>query len=229
LLGEYYEALGSIISSHGGKIVNIAGDGMIAIWADPHIPNLQLAACLATLQSDKALNKPHAPEGRPQLPTRFGLYEGTFVAGRLSKDTAIENPIGDAINIASRIESANKMLKTNILASPAVVANVPNIIYRPVGSFLLRGVEQPTELMEIVGLQTEVSGATLKSHKRFIKGLKAFQQGHWHVAHDIFKALLATGNNDGPIQYYLAITKSCNEQPPNGWKGYIALDVDDNN
>jgi adenylate cyclase len=212
------------VSSHGGKIVNIAGDGMIAIWIDLPVSSQHHAACLATLQGKKAIDRYNASSNRDKLPTRFGLYEGDFALGRLLEDTEVENPIGDPINIASRIEGVNKKLGTKILASRPIVANIATLMYRPVGSFLLIGVEKPTELMEIVGIQSEVGKSTRTLHKHFTKGLKAFQQAHWDVAQDIFNTLLNTHGDDGPSRYYFEMAKTFQENPPPDWKGYIKLE-----
>jgi adenylate cyclase len=224
VLREYYTVLGKIVSSHGGKIVNIAGDGMIAIWVDSRIPNQQLAACLATLQSEKAVERHNNLSDNIKLPTRFGLHEGDFALGKLLAFTDVENPIGDPINIASRIEGANKLLDTKILASSSIVSNLSTVFYRPVGAFLLKGAQKPTYLMEVIGTQSEVDKIFRKINKRFTKGLKAFQRGQWTVAQDIFNSLLKIYGDDGPSKYYLAMAKAYQENPPSDWQGYIKLE-----
>lgn len=224
VLREYYKVLGEIVSSHGGKIVNIAGDGMIAIWVDSRIPNQQLAACLATLQGEKAVERHNSSSGNIKLPTRFGLHEGDFALGKLLAFTDVENPIGDPINIASRIEGANKLLDTKILASSSIVANLSMVFYRPVGAFLLKGAQKPIYLMEVIGTQAEVDKIVRKINERFIKGLKAFQRQQWEVAKDVFNTLLKTHGDDGPSKYYLEMAKAYQENPPPDWQGYIKLE-----
>jgi adenylate cyclase len=227
LLGRlrgYFKILGAIISSHGGKIANIAGDGMVAIWVDPTVAGQQRSACLATIQMSQAVDQFNTFTENQQLLTRFGLHEGDFAVGKIAGDRLDNNPIGDAINTASRIEGVNKLLGTRILASSAILAKESSLMFRPVGAFLLVGKNQPIELIEIMGIQSECNKTSQAVCKHFTKGLKAFRKGRWQQAQSILKKVQDNVGYDGPTQYYLEKI-SHEEKPPPDWQGYIKLET----
>lgn len=223
LLREYFYLLGTAVSEHGGKIANIAGDGMIAIWADASVANQPRAACEATLQMRQAIDRFNQSSGAVQFITRFGLHAGEFALGKRVGDKLDENPIGDAINTASRIETANKFLGTRILASSSITQDLSNVIYRPLGSFLLSGKNRPVDLMEIAGMHSEIDKTKLKLYAQFAKGLGAVRQGRWEAAVASFNLLQAKFGTDGPSNYYLAKLAG-KVKPLDDWPGYFDLD-----
>ncbi|MEQ1485106.1 adenylate/guanylate cyclase domain-containing protein [Methyloglobulus sp.] len=222
-LRDYFKVLGTVVSTHGGKIANITGDGMVAIWVDPTDSNHQHSACLATIQMSQAVDRLNSSAEKDYFLTRFGLHEGEFALGKRTGDKLDDNPIGDAINTASRLEGANKLLGTRILASSSITTKVSNVLVRPVGAFLLVGKNQPIELIEIVGIRSEADNANLALSKHFARGLKAFRKGRWQHAQAIFNKLIDTYGYDGPTNYYL--NKLGNqEKPPPEWNGYTKLE-----
>ena len=223
LLREYFYLLGATVSEHGGKIANIAGDGMIAIWTDVSLANQPRAACEATLQMLQAVDRFNKSSGAVQFNTRFGLHAGEFALGKRVGDKLDENPIGDAINTASRIETANKFLGTRILASSSITQNLSGVFYRPLGSFLLSGKNRPVDLMEIAGMSSDIDQSKHKLYAQFAKGLKAVRQGRWTIATANFNLLQATFGYDGPSNYYLA-KLSGKVTPSTDWPGYFNLD-----
>jgi adenylate cyclase len=222
ILRKYFRILGTVVSSYGGKIANIAGDGMIAIWVEQYGIQQNNEACLATLQMRKEIDRFNAVPIENALLTRFGLHEGEFYLGNLARDLHEDNPIGDAINTASRIQGVNKVLGTKILASSAIVTNLSAILSRPVGSFLLSGKHEPIDLIEVIGTQAELDESRLKLYKDFDKGLTAFRLGHWKQALAHFKKLQDKHGADGPTKYYVEKFAD-QEYPPPDWEGYITL------
>lgn len=222
-LRDYFKVLGAVVSAHGGKIANITGDGMVAIWVDPTGSSHQHSACLATIQMSQAVDRLNSTSERNHLLTRFGLHEGEFALGKRTGDKLDDNPIGDAINTASRLEGANKLLGTRILASSSITVKVSNLLVRPVGAFLLLGKNQPIELIEIVGIRSEVNSANLVLYKHFARGLKAFRKGRWQAAQAIFNKIIDTYGYDGPTNYYLDKLGN-QEKPPPEWNGYTKLE-----
>ena len=225
LLEDYYEVLGEVVSEHGGKVANIAGDGMIAVWVDQPIETLQLLACKAAIQGEQALSRFNATLNGETLVTRFGLHKGGFAMGPLGGVVGKHNPIGYDINIASRIEAANKKLGTRILASQSVVIGINTIMNRPIGAFLLKGVEESIEIAEIVGIESEVCKPKRQMLKRFANGLKAFRAGKWYAAHSVFTELFTIEAGDGPTKFYKSVAKTYQETPPSDWQGYIDLET----
>jgi adenylate cyclase len=223
-LRDYFKALGTVISSQGGKIANIAGDGMVAIWIDQHLAHQKHSICLATVEMKKVVDQLNASSENIPFLTRFGLHEGEFALGKKVGDKLDDNAIGNAINTAARLENANKLLGTRILASSSITANISNVMVRPVGTFQLMGKNQSIELVEIVGIRSELSKTKIAFYKHFAKGLKAFDNGEWQDSLTIFQQIANRYGYDGPTSYYLKLLEA-QDKPPPDWKGFIKLET----
>jgi adenylate cyclase len=224
LLREYFKLLSAAVSSQGGIIANITGDSMLAIWIDLPVAQQQLAACSATLEMGQAIEQFNKLSNLGAFPTRIGLHQGDFTLGSFVMgipDTT--NPVGDIVNTASRIEGVNKQLGTQILASSAITTELNGIFYRTVGCFRFVGKHEPIELIEIVGMQSEVNTTNKTLYKHFAKGLIAFRQGQWQAAKVIFQTLHDKYEYDGPTQFYLAKSSAYQDNPPQDWDGCINL------
>lgn len=219
IFSEYFKVLEPIVSSLGGEIVQIAGDGMIAIWVDPMLANKKLAACEAAIKMKQAVDEYYS-SGRTVLSTRFGLHEGTFTLEQIwpEKPDKPGNVVGDVVNTASRIEQVNKILGTKILASSLVAIDLKNIITRPVGAFPLKGKTYPLSLVEIVSIKSETNLRKYFLIRRYFyhfkHGLKAFQSGDWVAAQKVFCTLNEKNINDGPTKYYLKMSQIYLDNPP---------------
>jgi adenylate cyclase len=224
LLNAYYQVLGYPVSSHEGIIADVTGDAMMAVWIDLPVTSQRLAACLAALEMELAVEQFNETASVGRLPTRIGLYEGDMTLGSLDAGEGSHyRAIGDTVNIASRIQGVNKYLGTQILASATIAASLSNIIYRSVGVFRLVGRDKPLELMEIVGMESEVSASKYAIHKQFSSGLSAFQQGQWEDAVAGFQVLLDNHGYDGPTRFYLDLAAAYQKNPPLEWAGVVTL------
>jgi len=224
LLNDYYQALGHPVSSYDGIIADVAGDAMMSIWVDSLTDNYQLSACLAALEMEQAVERFNENSSIGQLPTRIGLHAGDMTLGRLDAGEGSHyRAIGDTVNTASRIQGVNKVLGTKILASSSIVTDLPKIVYRPVGFFRVIGREDPLELMEIVGLESDVSKVQLKLYQHFNTGLSKFKAGEWQAAILSLKGLLDQYGYDGPTQFYLNLALMYRDNPPPDWAGVVTL------
>ncbi len=225
LLNEYYKVLSHPVTTHDGIIADVTGDAMMAVWIDLPVAMQRRTACLAALEMELAVDKFNETSSAGLLPTRIGLHEGDMTLGRLDAGEGSHyRAIGDTVNTASRIQGVNKFLGTKILASATLAASLGNIISRPVGIFRLVGREEPLALLEIVGLESDVSNTKFKICKKFTRGLSAFQQGQWDDAVISFQSLLSTHGEDGPSRFYLNLALAYQKTPPLKWDGIVTLE-----
>jgi adenylate cyclase len=225
LLNAYYQVLGHPVSSNKGIIADVTGDAMMAVWIDLPIASQRLAVCLAALEMALAVERFNEASTVGRLPTRIGLHEGDMTLGRLDAGEGSHyRAIGNTVNTASRIQGVNKFLGTQILASVAIVTGLANVIYRPVGIFRLVGREELLELMEIVGMETNVSAPNYALYREFARGLKAFQHGQWEDAAVSFQTVLDNHGCDGPTRFYLNLALAYQKNPPSEWEGVVTLD-----
>jgi len=225
LLNAYYQVLGHPVISHDGMIADVTGDAMMSVWIDLPIETLRLSVCLAALEMEQEVERFNETSKRGRLPTRIGLFEGDMTLGVLNAGEGKNfRAIGNTVNTASRIQGVNKYLGTQILASAAIVANLTNIIYRPVGNFRLVGQEEPVELMEIVGTEADISAIQKSFYKQFANGLRLFQLGNWEDAINRFKYLLEKDNDDSVSSFYLKLAIEYQKHPPHDWHGIVTLE-----
>ncbi|MFL5321318.1 MAG: adenylate/guanylate cyclase domain-containing protein [Myxococcaceae bacterium] len=124
LLDEYFSEMSQIVKGHDGMVNKFIGDGMLAVWGVPDaLPNhaeLAVRAALDMRKAIEALNSQHAKDGRPILRIGVGIHTGEVAAGMLGGPDQHEyTVIGDAVNLASRIEGLTKKAGTDILVSEA--------------------------------------------------------------------------------------------------------------
>lgn len=225
LLRNYYQVLGHPVSKHDGVIANIQGDAMMAIWIDSPATVQGYSACLAALEIEQAVERFNQLSTAGILPTRIGLHLGDMVLGSgESGGYRFYNPFGDTVNTASRIQSVNKYLGTQILASLSVVAGLNQIIYRRVGRFRVVGRQEPLELVEIVGKVTEIAKGKIRQYQQFELYLGLFQLGQWEQAANGLQNLLNDYGEDPPSRYYLERAFSFQHHPPEHWDGVITLE-----
>ena len=144
-LSEYFDELTKNIMAHNGIIDKYIGDSIMAIWGAPNPDENQVInACEAALDCQKIiedLKQKWAPLGKPPLPTRIGLHTGMAIVGNIgSQDRMNFTAIGDSVNIASRLEGANKAYGTKILASETVENEARGrILFRVIDRIAVKG------------------------------------------------------------------------------------------
>lgn len=117
-LNEYFDAVVAIIEKHGGYVDKFVGDGIVAFFGAPLLLENQAAAALRAAGEVLQHLRQFAPDG--SLTTRIGLHTGKAVIGNIGSSRRFNyTAIGDSVNIASRLESANKALGTHVLISEA--------------------------------------------------------------------------------------------------------------
>jgi adenylate cyclase len=157
MLSDYFDLFSEVVQNHRGVIIQFSGDGVFALWNAPQPDELHIdRACLCALELRSrvdAFNADQKQHGAPQFHTRFGLHTGTVVVGSVgAKDRIQFTAMGDAVNVASRLEGLNKQFKTTILVSGAVVAGARSAFrFRPLGPVRAKGRRKEIEAFELCG------------------------------------------------------------------------------
>ena len=144
LLNRYLEMLSAVVLEHGGTIDKFVGDAVVAFWGAPiSRPDDGLRAVQAAIAMNAAGEefRHSAPEGVPPIGmTRVGLHFGEAIVGNFGGDGRIQyTALGDSMNTAARLESANKQIGTAVLVSETVVERCGLDIFRPLGRVVLSG------------------------------------------------------------------------------------------
>jgi len=158
-LNVYYGFLVQALIRRGGTVTRYTGDGVLALFGAPlpdpdHALHAVQAAWEASTLLDK-FNDIRSTVGAFELRTGFGIHSGMAVVGSIGTEARAEyTPIGDAANVASRIEGLNKELGTSILISDDTYQRVAD--YVEVGrraEVMVKGRSQPVRVVEVVGLK----------------------------------------------------------------------------
>jgi adenylate cyclase len=229
LLNEYFAQLFVPVERSGGVVVDVVGDAMVAIWTAPSFNSeVRRNACEAALDIVAAVDRFNdAPQGRVSLPTRFGLHCGDILVGNVGASHHYEyRAVGDIVNTASRLQGLNKALGTRLLASAATVEGLDGLATRPLGSFLLAGKDTPLQVVELLGLQTNISLAQRRLCELFSGALMNYRSGQWRDAADQFAQILSERPGDGPSRFYLARCTELLQSPPDAiWNSTIAIEL----
>ncbi|MGJ7556269.1 adenylate/guanylate cyclase domain-containing protein [Variovorax sp. RB3P1] len=150
-LTEYFNLAARIFARHGGVVDKFMGDGIMVLWGAPSdLEDAEYRACTAALELHaemNALNARWRAAGMREFRTRIGIHTGMAIAGVLgSSDRLSYTAVGDVINVASRIEGANKDLGTRTLISQATFEGLG-------GRLATRRID---ELAELRGRQTRM-------------------------------------------------------------------------
>jgi len=153
LLNEYLDRLSDVVLEHGGTIDKFVGDAVVAFWGAPlSRPNdgpQAAAAALAMYEAGEKFRVDLAGEDVPPLGmTRVGLHVGDAIVGNFGGEDRIQyTALGDSMNTASRLESANKSLKTGVLISAEAAARAERDDLVQMGRVTLRGRAQPVDVL----------------------------------------------------------------------------------
>ncbi len=153
LLGEYYDAVAGPVRLHGGDVIKMIGDGMIAIFPikdglDPARAAYEaLDAAREARATLESIPSERLPEGVDRLAAGFALHVGQVTFGNIgSRDRLDFTVIGPAVNEVSRIEPLTKVLDHSLLLT-SDFANLPSgIETKSLGFHVLRGVREPREI-----------------------------------------------------------------------------------
>jgi adenylate cyclase len=155
LLNRYLDILSETVLSHGGTIDKFVGDAVVAFWGAPIAreddADRALKAAVAMFEAGERFRDSGGADIPPLGCTRVGLHRGEAVVGNFGGEGRIQyTALGDAMNTASRLESANKQLKTTILVSSEAKEQTNLDIFRPMGRIVLSGRATPVEVWEPV-------------------------------------------------------------------------------
>ncbi len=161
MLNEYLEVMCVTILDYGGTIDKFVGDAVVAFWGAPLArpdDGERAAQCAVAMSvAGKALMKEVA-DGKKLGRTRVGLHFGKAIVGNFGGEGRIQyTALGDSMNVAARLESANKQLKTAVLVSREAAERYRLDKFRPMGRVRVRGREAPIEVFEPLGVGAAVA------------------------------------------------------------------------
>ncbi|WP_037308487.1 adenylate/guanylate cyclase domain-containing protein [Ruegeria halocynthiae] len=154
LLNRFFDAIVPAITADGGVVDKYMGDGLLAVFETPDTESSARAGLKATADVSRALqrfNQQLETEGSPRIRIGMGLHLGDLVLGEIgAAGHAARTIIGDAVNVASRLEAETKALGVELLVSADLLhAAGRDGDHENIRSFQLRGVTQPIPALPV--------------------------------------------------------------------------------
>ena len=155
LLNNYLDEMIAIAFRHEGTLDRIVGDALAIMFSAPLPQQDHRARALACALEMDAFASRYSEQlqasGIAFGQTRIGIHSGEVIVGNFGGKNIFDyRALGDPVNTAARLESANKHLGTRICVSAETLRDCPNVAARPVGKLVLKGKQQPIEVFEVI-------------------------------------------------------------------------------
>ena len=203
LMNAYFQtAVSDCIHATEGTVVKYIGDSIFAFWNAPDAqPDHAVRACKAALLFRELSRKPIRGL---YLRTRIGLHGGVANVGNFGSNERVDyTALGENVNLASRLEGLNKYLGTSCLISGTTCAEIGDqLVTRHLGSFQLKGFENPVAVHELVGWPAD-AGAARPWCETFALALDHYQRRDRETAERLFRRVIEMRGDDGPSSFYL--------------------------
>jgi class 3 adenylate cyclase len=232
LMNHYLSTMSAPIRKHKGIIDKYVGDSIMAYWGPPFTEDADQArlACLAAIDmlGRVALMRAELPEllGVRFIPNecdiRIGIATGEVLVGSIGSEFMMSYTVmGDTVNLASRLEMANKIYGTHSLVSEATIAAAGRAIEaREIDQLVVRGQTVPQTVFEILGREGELNEKQLTMRSRYSEGLTAYRARNWDEARRAFQSALEVAPGDGPSMTLLKRLETFEANPPaEEWDG----------
>lgn len=231
LLNEYLTDMCNIIIATEGTIDKFEGDAIIAFWGAPTLQeDHAVRACLAAIDMQKRLGplrQRWAEEGKPQLSVRMGVNSGPMVVGNMGSAQRMNYTIiGDAVNLAARLEGANKAYGSRIMISETTYRMCKDEIdVRELDTIRVVGKHEPVTVYEVLERKGETTGLVADLIHQFEKALGLYKGREFEAARDAFRLCTSIDPEDGPSKAMLARCQAYVDNPPKAsWDGVFVLE-----
>lgn len=229
-LSSYFDLVSSIIHENGGTIDKYIGDSVMAFWnADNDNFNHSVDACKTAVQIKKALiklNEEWKAANKPELKTRIGINSGRALVGNFgSSDRFNYTAVGDAVNVASRLENLNKLYETKIIVSEKVKEKAEkDFVFIPLDIVMVRGRTRKVNIYQLAEVSKEISDNELQNLNEVIsmfnRAVCLYLSREWLQAIEVFNRIISKGLYYESAQIFINRCEYYLENPPEkDWDG----------
>jgi len=222
-LNEHLSGMTSVIFSNGGTLDKFIGDAIMAVWGN--VRSLGMAqdakncarAALGMRRELRKLNEKWRGEGRMGLGMAIGINQGEVIVGNVGSQERMDpTVIGDAVNLASRLESLTRVYGLDILVGASAAELVRDEVYlRSVARVQVKGKIKPVDVFTFVGSHDEkLDSEFLKWLETYEEGLEKFRVRDFTEAKILFSRFLEFYPDDRLAKMYLERALEYEQAPP---------------
>ena len=228
-LNEYFTVASRIILDREAMVDKYIGDAIMAIFGAPIPKDLHAAsACLTALEIQRQLQAFYKKKSAnlPHFQTRIGLNSGKMVIGNIGSEMHMDyTVIGDAVNLASRLEGVNKEYGTNIIISESTYQQAKDLIEaRELDYLRVKGKAIPIRIYELLCEKGGLSPMEQEKVERFAEALSLYRKQQWEKAIKCFEEILKLFPDDGPSKTYIRRCQMLAEETlPEDWDGVYVM------
>ena len=187
LMNEFLTPLTEVIYRHRGTIDKYIGDCIMAFWgaplADPMHARNGIVAAIEMQRTLQRLQPHFKARNWPEIHIGVGLNTGRMSVGNMGSRIRLAYTVmGDAVNLASRLESITKEYGTDIIVGENTKEAVSDIVFRELDRVRVKGKDLAVTIFEPVGVEGEVAPARLEELERFHRALKLYRSQNWDRA-----------------------------------------------
>lgn len=225
LMNELLTALTQVIYKHRGTIDKYIGDCIMAFWGAPvrdteHAHNAVLAA-LEMQQVLQALAPDFEKRGWPEIKIGIGINTGRMSVGNMGSHVRVAYTVmGDAVNLAARLEALTRHYGVHILVGEATQQSLPEVVFREVDRVRVKGKGEPSGIYEPIGYSGRMSGASDEELQRYRQALVRYRAQDWEQAEQQFRHLQTLAPHRRLYEIYLERIHTFRAHPPGPeWDG----------
>lgn len=225
-LNEYLGCFSSVINAHQGTVDKYIGDSVMAYWNAPKdCKDHAFKACETALQglhNLSFLQKEWARLNKPIFKVRIGINSGTVVLGNIGTEEHLSyTVVGDNVNLASRLESLNKVYATIIMISDSTLkACGDKLVTRPIDLVAVKGKEKKILVHELLGITDQTSNKIVSFCNEFKVAFAAYLNKDWSLSVQLFEKVTGQYPDDLVTKIHLDRCRQFIINPPDPtWDG----------
>jgi adenylate cyclase len=225
MMNAYLTEMTEVIQQQRGTIDKYIGDAIMAFWGAPLMDSEHaihgVEAALAMQKRIRGMDTDFVKRGWPILHVGVGLNNGEMNVGDMgSKFRRAYTVMGDAVNIASRLEGLTKEYGIGILVSENMVKTAQGFVYREIDKVVVKGRQEGISIFEPIGKVGEVGETVLQEIDRFHKALQLYRKQKWDDAQAALKTLQYAAPDNKLYKLYLKRIEHFRVNPPGAaWNG----------
>ena len=237
IMNRYLSTMSEPIHAYRGVIDKYIGDAIMAYWGPPFVEDTDQAKGACSAAIDMIGHLPSLQKELPELlglraipascDLRVGIATGETLVGSIGSEYMMSFTVmGDTVNLAARLETANKSYGTRCLISEATAKLcAADFELREIDRVVVAGQSQPQTVYEVMGAKDTLSPQQTLVRTRYAAGLAAYRMRHWDEARAAFAEALQAAPDDAPSLALLArLAELKRNPPPENWDGSWRLE-----
>ena len=231
LINEYFEEMTTIIMNNRGTVDRFEGDAIMAFFGAPvQFDDHAQRACIACIEMQQKLDELRIrwrKQGIPLIHSRMGVNSGPVMVGNLGSFSRKQySVVGDAVNLAARLETINKQYGTYLLIGESTYEAAASVTEaREIDIVRVVGKTQPVRIYELLGKKGLLTPEQEHGRDQFAHGLALYRERKFDEALGVFARIADAKPLDRAARTFVRRCEAYRTAPPpDGWDGVYAPD-----